>query len=147
MSNSAIIGALQAGNFGSAASDLIQASPLRAPPQRVRPRLWVPGRRFRRVGGAVATNAVGRRRGWCPRGAVLASAGQASAVGGLSVPPSWAAETTPVSTAPRRGWLARLDGRHTRQRAAATVPAGCRRWPRLAKPPDSAHRATASNPR
>ncbi|MDA3640959.1 PE/PPE C-terminal domain-containing protein [Mycobacterium xenopi] len=56
---------------------------------------------------------------------MLASAGQASAVGGLSVPPSWAAETTPVSTgAPARlagaGWTAATPD----SAPAATVPAG-----------------------
>jgi hypothetical protein len=128
LSNSAIIGAMQAGNFGSAASDLIQVSPASSTAAGTSgtAAMAAAAADSAGVGEAVAAGnaqppgAVGA--GAAP---VLASAGQAPAVGRLSVPPSWAGEATSVSS----GTPARLSGTGwttatSESAPVATVPAG-----------------------
>lgn len=111
MSNLGIIGAMQAGNFGSAASDLFEfgSAGLSAPGELTGPEVGTVGA----VGSsgpspAVLTMAGGSAgMGGAP---VAAGVGQASSIGRLSVPPSWAGAAAASSTAPATltgaGWTA-----------------------------------------
>jgi len=119
-SNSGIVGIMQMSNFGSAASDLLQlgSSGFLAPGVLTGagiPETWLPAT-------AAAVPAASAGVGGAP---VLAGVGQAAAVGGLSVPPSWAAAGVPAaSSAPATlagaGWTTAAP--HTT--AMSTVPAG-----------------------
>ncbi|OHU83937.1 PPE family protein, SVP subgroup [Mycobacterium talmoniae] len=134
LSNGGIIGAMQVGNFGSAASDLLQLGSSG---------FLAPGALTGAEGGeaAAATGGVSAAAGGAsaatlagavsPAGvagapaAVAAGVGHASSVGGLSVPPSWAGATAPMSSAAPAmlrgaGWTAAAP--HTAP--VTTMPAG-----------------------
>nr|VTP02556.1 PE family protein [Mycobacterium riyadhense] len=95
-SNSAIVGAMQAGNFGSGASDLLflAQGTLTGPEASGVEAVASSGV------GAPTAGAVGSMT---PAGVgaapVLAAVGRASSIGGLSVPPSWAGEAVPAASA------------------------------------------------
>jgi hypothetical protein len=117
-SNSSIVGVMQMSNFGSAASDLLQlgSAGFLAPSTLTGagiPETWLAG---------VAAPAASGGAAGAP---VLASLGQASAVGGLSVPPSWAAAGAPAAsstpaTLAGAGWTAAAP----HNTPVSTMPAG-----------------------
>lgn len=125
MSNTAIIGAMQAGNFGSAASDLFEfgSAGLSAPGELTGPEAGAVGA----VGtsgptGALLTGVTGSAGfGGAP---VAAGVGQASSIGRLSVPPSWAGAAAAASPAPATltgaGWTTAAP----QSTPVATMPAG-----------------------
>jgi hypothetical protein len=125
LSNSAIIGAMQAGNFGSAASDLFEfgSAGLSAPgaltgAETVGAEGIASGAAIAPVSAAASPAGVGAAP-------VLAGVGRASSVGALSVPPSWAGQTVPASSpAPTAlagaGWTASAP----QSTPVATMPAG-----------------------
>jgi hypothetical protein len=124
ISNSGILGALQAGAFGSAASDLLQlgSSGFLAPGALAASEAAGSGG----LGAATLTGAAGPA-GTAASGAapVLASVGQGSSVGGLSVPPSWAGEAASTSgpapaTLAGAGWTTPAP----QTGPVATMPAG-----------------------
>jgi PPE-repeat protein len=127
-SNSGIIGALQIGNFGSAASDLLQlgSSGFLAPG--VLAGGGAPGAgaiASGGLGGAVLASAVAPTGPAGVGAPVVAAAGQASSVGGLSVPPSWAGQAAPASSAAPvtltgAGWTSAAP----QNTPMATLPAG-----------------------
>jgi hypothetical protein len=120
---------IQAGNWGSAASDLIAM----AGGGLLTPVPSGAGAAGGELGaglagsldGTVLAGAAGPPSAGLGAAPVLASVGQASSVGGLSVPPSWAGEAVPVSSAAPAtlvgaGWTtAAPEGT-----PVATVPAG-----------------------
>src|SRR5579875_1326326 len=126
-SNGAILGAMQVGNFGSAASDLLQlgSSGFLAPGALSSPEASGAGAAASGV-GAPAAGAVGSP---APAGVgaapVLAAAGRASSVGAMSVPPSWAGEAAAAAgpapaTVAGAGWTAPAP----QGTPVATMPAG-----------------------
>lgn len=98
ISNGGIIGAMQLGNFGSAASDLLQlgSSGFLAPDA-------LTGAQAAEAGGASTTVLVGATTPAASAGVgaapVLAGMGQAPTLSGLSVPPGWAGAATASPTA------------------------------------------------
>ncbi|WP_338391001.1 PE/PPE C-terminal domain-containing protein [Mycobacterium intracellulare] len=122
-SNSAIIGAMQAGNFGSAASDLfgLGSARLSAPGSLV----GAEGAEAIGSGGVTAPVSAAASPVGVGAATVLAGVGRASSVGALSVPPSWAGQTVPASSpAPTAlagaGWTAPAP----QGTPVATMPAG-----------------------
>ena len=129
LSNGAVAGAMQIGNFGSAASDLLQlgSSGFLAPG--VLSGAEVSGAEAGAPGGlgaAALTGAVEPAGPASVGGApVSAVVGQASLVGRLSVPPSWAGQVAANSTAvpgtlAGAGWTTAASN----STPVATVPAG-----------------------
>ncbi|MGH8916832.1 MAG: PPE family protein, SVP subgroup [Acidimicrobiales bacterium] len=125
LSNGGIVGALQFGNFGSAASDLLQLPSAGFSAPGALTGTEVPGGE----GGAVLTGAAGSAGPATPAGfgaaPVSAGVGQASSAGRLSVPPSWAAQAAPApSPAPATltgaGWTTAAP----QSTPATTMPAG-----------------------
>lgn len=123
VSNTGVIGAMQAGNFGSAASDLFEfgAAGLSAPGTLAGTEVSAEAVGSSGPSGAVLTGAAGPA-GFA--GAPTAGVGQASSVGRLSVPPSWAGAATASSTAPvtltGTGWTNAAP----QSTPVATMPAG-----------------------
>lgn len=124
MSNIGVMGAMQAGNFGSAASDFFQfgSAGLSAPGA-------LTGTEAEAVGGGTvasgaSTGALTSAVGPTSPAAVVASAGRASSVAGLSVPPSWAGAAAASSPAPTAltgaGWTSAAP----QSAPVATMPAG-----------------------
>jgi hypothetical protein len=129
LSNGAVAGAMQIGNFGSGASDLLQlgSSGFLAPGALSGAEVseagsGAPGG----LGAAALTGAVEPAGPASVGGApVSAAVGQASSVGRLSVPPSWAGQVTASSNAVPAtlvgtGWTAAASN----GTPVATVPAG-----------------------
>lgn len=118
----------QIGNFGSAASDLLQlgSSGFLAPGALATGEVSGAGGLAGGLGQAGAVGAIGPATPAAIGGApVLAGVGQASSVGRLSVPPSWVAESAPaVSSAPSTltgaGWTTAAP----QSTSVATMPAG-----------------------
>jgi hypothetical protein len=129
LSNGAVAGALQVGNFGSGASDLLQlgSSGFLAPGALTDADVSAAGAAVSGgVGGAGLAGAVEPAGpasfGGAPVSAVV---GQASTVGRLSVPPSWAGQVAASSTAvpatlAGAGWTTTVSN----GTPVTTVPAG-----------------------
>ncbi|MBS4729209.1 PE domain-containing protein [Mycobacterium sp. SM1] len=128
ISNVANLLNIQAGNWGSAASDLIGMSGgglLTAIPAETAEGAGADIGLAASLDGSTLANTVAPAGSGLGGAPVLAGRGQASSVGGLSVPPSWAGEAVPAaSAAPAMvtgaGWTAAAPV----GAPAATVPAG-----------------------
>ncbi|HEU4360816.1 MAG TPA: PE domain-containing protein [Mycobacterium sp.] len=124
VSNGGIIGAMTLSNFGSAASDLLQlgSAGFLAPGALAAEASTAGAVAPAGVSGAVLAGATGSA-GPAGLGAVSAGVGQASTVGRLSVPPSWAGETVPAAgAAPTASAGAGWAGAHNTSMAA--IPPG-----------------------
>lgn len=129
LGNSGIIGAMQAGNFGSAASDLFEfgSAGLSAPGAGPFTGAGVASAETAPSGGAGAVLAGTAGSAGLGGAPVSAGVGQAPSVGRLSVPPSWAGATTTPSAAPTTlagaGWTAAAPQNTSMAAMPAGVPA------------------------
>ncbi|MEZ0367424.1 PE domain-containing protein [Mycobacterium sp. pUA109] len=135
LSNGSIAGAMQVGNFGSAASDLLQlgSSGFLAPgtltgaegSEAAAAGGGLSGATLAGAGGTTLAGTVSPAGVAGAPAAVVAGVGHASSVGGLSVPPSWAGATAPMSSAAPAvlrgaGWTAAAP----HSAPVTTIPAG-----------------------
>ncbi|OBI41307.1 hypothetical protein A5707_07880 [Mycobacterium kyorinense] len=126
LSNTGVIAAMQAGNFGSAASDLFQfgSAGLSAPGAGALTGAEAEAAGVGTVASGASTGALTGAVGPASPAAVMASAGRASSIAGMSVPPSWAGATAPTSAAPTTltgaGWTTAAP----QSSPVTTMPAG-----------------------